>query len=435
MSIIKKLDALADNERSRTFTGYSLDSIAALLEEMGNPHRGLRIIHIAGTNGKGSTAHFVQGLLRAAGFSTGLYTSPHLISVNERIRIDDGCINAAAFESIIEEIFAIIERNPHITPTWFDALTACAFRYFQLNAVDYAVIEAGLGGRLDSTNVITPLVSIITNVSLDHAAILGSCVEAIAREKAGIIKQKVPVITAACKSAREVIEKRARDHNAPSFAFDKDFFAREKALNDGGNRMFDYVLCAQPDCGIDARIIENIPLVQRLPEQLVNASLAITASLIVAPGMSDDAIRSGIGTCVVPGRMETLSREPVVIFDPAHNVAAIEAVCAHVKRAYPEKEIIAVLHCMADKDVDGIIACVQNMLTETLLYVIQSGERAFVPKDEKYRGALKVFDSEKELYEALRAFGNRAIILFTGSFRLYGCALRIAKKLSGKDTM
>lgn len=427
---MRRLDALANNERSRTFVGYSLDSISALLEEMGNPHRAFQTIHIAGTNGKGSTAHFVQRILCAAGFRVGLYTSPHLISVNERIRIDAQLIGEAAFEKIEEEVFSIIDRNPSIRPTWFDALTAIAFRFFQDSGVDYAVIEAGLGGRLDSTNVITPRVSIITNVAIDHTAVLGNSVEAIAGEKAGIIKKGVPVATAACGSALEVIQKRAREYHAPLFVYGDDCSAQDRGIDAQGWRVFDYELHKKRDFCSTARKIENIAIAHLLPEQQINASLAITAALLAGEEkISDDCIRKGIGAGAVPGRLEMLAREPLVIFDPAHNVAAMTAVSGYLREAYPDRVKVAVLHCMADKDVDGIITTLQNMLTETIFYVIQSDERAFVPGDE-YRNMLKFFQSEKALADALRSFGDRALIFFTGSFRLYGCAVRIAEELT-----
>ncbi len=427
---MRRLQVLADNERSRVFTGYSLSSITALLNEMGNPHRKLHAIHIAGTNGKGSTAHFIHRILCAAGFRTGLYTSPHLISVNERIRIDERLIDDADFEKIEEEVFSIIEQNPNIQPTWFDALTAIAFRYFQSAHVDYAVIESGLGGRLDSTNVITPCVSIITNVDIDHTALLGDTIEKIAGEKAGIIKRGVPVITAACGDARDVIQKRAQECNAPLFVYGDDFSSHVKGDDEYGRCLFDYEFCAKSNPQIDVHRVVNIPLLHHLPEQHLNASMAITAAVLVEKGkISNKSLRDGIGTCRVPGRLEKLLGEPLVIFDPAHNVAAMTAVCEYLQKSYPDREKVAVLHCMADKDVDGMIAIIQNMLTETIFYVIQSDERAFVPGVE-YGEMMKIFVSEKELAEALRARGDCALFFFTGSFRLYSCAKRIADDLS-----
>ncbi len=427
MNAKRKLDALFNNERSCAFAGYSLASITALLKEMGNPHHALRSLHIAGTNGKGSTAHFLQQILCAAGFRVGLYTSPHLCSVNERIRIDDELIDDDAFEACAEELFSIFENHPDITPTWFDALTAIAFRYFHAKQVDYAVIEAGLGGRLDSTNVITPYASVITNVDIDHTAVLGGTIEKIAGEKAGIIKKGVPVITAARDGALNVIRNVARDCNARVFVYGEDFYARDRGIDASGYRRFDYAV--REIFQVRERNIEKIPLAHHLPEQIINASMAIAVALLLeGETLSDDSIRDGTGKTVVPGRMETLSHEPLVIFDPAHNVAAIEAVSAYLSEKYAGMNKAVVLHCMADKDVDGIIAALQNALTETILYVMQSDERAFVPQD-RYRGMMKIFQNEKELVETLRSFGNNMLIFFTGSFRIYGCALRVAKEL------
>ncbi len=427
MNAKRKLDALFNNERSRAFAGYSLASITALLQEMGNPHHALRSVHIAGTNGKGSTAHFLQQILRAAGFRVGLYTSPHLRSVNERIRIDDELIDDDAFDACAGELFSIIEKHTDIQPTWFDAITAIAFRYFHAKQVDYVVIEAGLGGRLDSTNVITPLAAIITSVDIDHTGVLGDTIEKIAGEKAGIIKKGVPVITAARDGALNVIRNIAHEQGARVFVYGEDFYARNCGIDANGYRRFDFAM--RETFKARERNMENIPLAHHLPEQIINASMAITAALVFErETLSDDCIRDGIGKTAVPGRMEMLSNEPLVIFDPAHNVAAIEAVSAYLREKYAGMNKAVVLHCMADKDVDGIIAALQNALTETIFYVIQNDERAFVPQD-RYRGMMKIFESEKELVETLRAFGSDVLIFFTGSFRIYGCALRIAKEL------
>ncbi len=429
MKALQRLDALANNERSRTFTGYSLASISALLDRMGNPHRTLRTIHIAGTNGKGATAHFVQRILSSAGFRTGLYTSPHLVSVNERIRVDDVLIDELSFEKIAEEVMSIVDGNPDIAPTWFDAVTACAFRYFQLRGVDYAVIEAGLGGRLDSTNVITPVVSIITSIGMDHTAVLGTTEEAIAREKGGIIKPGVPSVWAVTGPARDVLWDIAHSRSSIALEYGNDFIARDRGVAHDTRRRFDYACFGNDALGLPARMVPDISLSHVLPLQMINASLAITAARIVKKdAIGDGIIRRALGSCIVPGRMEVLSTRPLVIFDPAHNVPAMRSVCEYVREAYPERTIIAVLHCMADKDVDGMIACIQNRLTDLIFYAIQSGERAFVP-DARYQNSLMILEKESELAEALSRQDADAVIFFTGSFRLYSCAKRVAEKL------
>lgn len=422
---------LFNNERSRVFAGYSLASIAGLLMEMGNPHHALRTVHIAGTNGKGSTAHFLQRIFCAAGFRTGLYTSPHLVSVNERIRIDDELIDDDAFEACAEEIFSVINRCPNLQPTWFDAVTAIAFRYFHSRRVDYAVIETGLGGRLDSTNVITPLVSIITNVDIDHTALLGDTIEKIAGEKAGIIKKGVSVVTAARNVALSVIEKAARENRAPLFVYEKEVRTNPKGIDSDGKGRFDYILQGKIENHVFQREIENIGIAHLLPVQTENASLAITAALLIdAEKFSDDIIKNALRTCVIPGRLEVLARRPLVVFDPGHNVAALKAVSEYLKNEFPHLPKAVVLHCMADKDVDGIIATVQSALTEKIFYLTQNDERAFVPDEEKYRGILRILKREEELAKELHSLGDSTLVFFTGSFRLYDCAQRIAEELS-----
>jgi len=192
--IREKLSRFINNE-NRTNYSQDLDHVRAVLELAGNPHAAFQSIHIAGTNGKGSVAHMLNSIFMNSGYRTGLYTSPHLLEINERIKIQDENIPDQVFGGYVDDISASLDSTG-IMPTYFDVLTACAFRYFSENHVDIAVIETGLGGRLDSTNVVTPCCSVITGISLDHMDILGNTLEAIAREKAGIIKYKVPVVTA-----------------------------------------------------------------------------------------------------------------------------------------------------------------------------------------------------------------------------------------------
>ncbi|MDO8481367.1 MAG: Mur ligase family protein, partial [Nanoarchaeota archaeon] len=188
----------------------SLDRITALLEKLGNPHKQFKSIHVAGTNGKGSVCAMLESILRKAGYKTGLYTSPHLRIFNERIQISGTLISDAELETLLTKI------KPHYAgQTHFEVVTAAAFLYFAEQKVDIAVIETGLGGRLDATNVITPLVSVITTISLEHTDYLGNTIEKIAFEKAGIIKRGVPVVTMAQGKALAVIKKIARERKSP----------------------------------------------------------------------------------------------------------------------------------------------------------------------------------------------------------------------------
>ncbi|HXK65543.1 MAG TPA: Mur ligase family protein, partial [Spirochaetota bacterium] len=211
------LQSLANNEsHASNFTNYSPDTIVAVLNLLGNPQHKLPCIHIAGTNGKGSTAHMIAAILQAAGYTVGLYTSPHLIRYNERISINGKEITDEEISEYTEMLETLCNTHSY-TPTFFDAFTMIAFLHFY-NSVDIAIIETGLGGRLDSTNIVTPLISVITPISYDHTAILGSTLHEIAYQKAGIIKKHIPVISATQKpEAKEVLQKEASMKQSPIF--------------------------------------------------------------------------------------------------------------------------------------------------------------------------------------------------------------------------
>ena len=208
-----------------------LESMQALLEPLGSPQQSLSFVHIAGTKGKGSTASFLVSLLADAGIRVGLYTSPHLESVLERFRINGQMIDQCSFAVHAESIISTLDGR---SITYFEFTTALALLWFAAEKVDIAVMEVGMGGRLDATNVITPLVSVITNVSMDHEQYLGHCLADVAREKAGIIKPGVPVVSAVGggeedKAALDVVQERCRDYGAPLYLLGRDFFMREKS--------------------------------------------------------------------------------------------------------------------------------------------------------------------------------------------------------------
>ncbi|MCX7677690.1 MAG: bifunctional folylpolyglutamate synthase/dihydrofolate synthase [Spirochaetes bacterium] len=423
-----ELNSLLNNEKQLKVSRYTLKPIFALLEKMGNPHLSFPAIHVGGTNGKGSTAHFIHRILSDAGFKTGLYTSPHLRVLNERIRVGNDLIADDELEVCSEEVISIIKQYPEIKPTWFDAITAIAFRYFQQKKVDYAVVEVGLGGRLDSTNVVAPIVSIITNVDYDHTDVLGYRIEEIAREKAGIIKQNVPIVTAAKAKALKEIEMAANAKSAPLFVYGKDFTARGSGVSEDGFRRFDYVWKGNAHLDFQ-KTIAGIAIQNPLPIQVINAALAIAASHLIDSTLSDELLRKSLRGCTIPGRFDLISQKPLIIFDPAHNVSAIRAICEYLSGAYPQKRKIVVLHCMANKDVDGMISCIQNTLTSEIFYIKRNDERAFVPSDA-YLEKLKIFENEEELICALQSCKEDALLFFTGTFRHYECALRVAQMLS-----
>lgn len=321
-----------------------------LLAAIGNPQNNLSAIHVAGTNGKGSVAAMLSSVLTDAGFKTGLYTSPHLLRFNERIRINGKPITDNALANIVRGI----RRTPEAdAATFFEFTTCLAFRYFLDKGVDAAVIETGMGGRWDATNLITPLVSVITNVAIDHAQMLGNSIEKIAFEKSGIIKKGVPVVTAEGKNkALSVIRKEAARKGSRLFVLDADFAAsrakgRRLAINYSGIH----------------EDLKNVELSLTGAHQVRNAACVLAViELLKDSGLavSRPAIRKGLKGTSWPGRLEVVGKSPLVLLDAAHNPAGAKAL-ASALAGLTFKRLILVLGIMADKDIAGILEALAPM--------------------------------------------------------------------------
>jgi dihydrofolate synthase/folylpolyglutamate synthase len=340
----------------------SLDRVNQLLERLGRPDRSFRSIHIAGTKGKGSTAAMIESSLRAAGYRTGLYTSPHLHTFRERIRIDN--------ENITQEDFAasVDTLEPHITAveglTWFEIVTAQAFTQFAKSKIDVAVLEVGLGGRFDATNVVTPIVSVITSLSLDHMNLLGNTLEQIAFEKAGIIKPRVPIVSAPQRlEAFDVIRRVARLRAAPLTLVGRDvIFERLSASLEGqGFQIVDVPAGISPS-GRDAdhdpprACTFKIPLLGS--HQIANAAVAITALRIANEHgllIGDDAIRRGLFNVKWPGRLEIVNREPLVVVDGAHNGDSAQKLATALPEVFGIDDWTVIIGISADKDLSTIL--------------------------------------------------------------------------------
>jgi dihydrofolate synthase/folylpolyglutamate synthase len=423
--IPEKLKRFINNE-NRTSYRQDLDHVRALLAPAGNPHEALTAIHIAGTNGKGSVAHMLNSILMRSGYKTGLYTSPHLLHINERIKIQDECIPDEVFGGLIDDISASIGSSG-IEPTYFDVMTVCAFRYFYENKVDIAVIETGLGGRLDSTNVIVPCCSVITSISMDHMNILGNTLEAIAREKAGIVKRGVPVVSAdQDPSALEAIVFAARENRSELYVLNENFFISNVIATVDGF-LFDYTLHPAP-----AAELRRLEIKSPLPVQVKNASLAVTALLASGkfpPDLNEKGIREGIRRAIVPGRCEMLSSSPPVLYDPAHNEAAIDLMIGFVLKKYAGRAITLVLTLMKDKRIEGILSILKHHGLPAVYFAIDD-VRCYLPHDSGiFKFERVITHDEEALFRELD--GRRAtasLFFFMGSFRLYGTAVRYAKR-------
>jgi len=334
---------------------FGLSNIALLSEALGNPHRRIPCVHVAGTNGKGSTAAMLESILRVAGLRTGLYTSPHLERINERIRIGGEDISdekfAAAWTRVHETIEALLASGKLAAhPTYFECVTAMAFVAFADAGVDFAVYEVGLGGRLDSTNIVSPQVAVITSIDFDHENFLGHSIAEIAGEKAGIIKPGAPVVSSAERpEARAVIAQRAREANARILEIDAAWRIDESSASGGC-----YRAVASSD-ELKARLTIAPPLAGRF--QIRNALAAATAALLLAErgfAVATDAIERGINSVRWPGRLERLSEHPAVYLDGTHNPAGAKELLAFWKDNFSGRRIFLVYGAMRDKAVDEI---------------------------------------------------------------------------------
>jgi dihydrofolate synthase/folylpolyglutamate synthase len=334
---------------------FDLENITILVGRLGRPDRAYPSAHIAGTNGKGSTAAFLESILRHGGFRTGLNTSPHLERINERIRVNSVEISDDAFaetlsriRTLIEELLASGKLRAH--PTYFECVTAMAFEFFARQRVEFAVFEVGLGGRLDATNILKPVVSIITRIDFDHENFLGHSLQEIAGEKAGILKRDVPLILAEQRpEAREAILARAAELGCPLFETAKVFHIESESIQDG----FVRARVVETGSGTAFEIAPNLP--GRF--QLQNAVNALaSARFLQRRGfrITDEAITQGIASVVWPGRLEKLQSHPDVYLDGAHNPSAARELAAFLEQNFSSRRIWLLYAAMRDKAVDEV---------------------------------------------------------------------------------
>lgn len=326
--------------KASTYKGQPLEAVNKILQELGNPHEKVRFIHIAGSNGKGSTLNATRAILMEHGFRVGSFTSPHLERVNERITINQIQISDKDFLKYANKIFSIVDTSLNGQyPSFFEIMTLIAFLHFAKEQIDVALIETGIGGRVDSTNVITPEVSVITTISLEHTEILGDTIGKIAFEKAGIIKYEKPVVIGVKQQeARNVIKQKALDCNAPLY-FLNDVIQISNIKN-GSPQFFDYIF--------DTTHIKSIPLTMQGAHQVNNAALAITASLLFDNTIHEDSIRKALQNAHWDGRFEQLSAQ--VIIDGAHNSEGTTALIETLKEVYPNKKYKFIYAALQDKD-------------------------------------------------------------------------------------
>jgi dihydrofolate synthase / folylpolyglutamate synthase len=428
--MVKKLDILEkfiNNESHGDYRSYDLAGMAALMKLAGNPHNGLRCVHIAGTNGKGSVACMLARIFAASGLSCGLYVSPHLEDINERISINGVLISDNDLAACASRIEGLIAAGG-LAPTFFDILTAIAFQYFRGTACDISVIETGLGGKRDSTNLVAPLCSVITEISIDHTHILGGTIEEIAAEKAGIIKHGVPVVTAASPGpALDVIEKEAAEKRSPVFAVGRDILISHVTKAPAG-RNFSLTLPG----GIE---VPDIYLPLPGEHQVRNAAAAAAAAAIAGStihSVTPHTIRAALGSVAVPGRMEQLSSRPAIVFDPAHNPGAMEALISTIAEEYPGSSPLFVVSLMADKDYSGIWRIFREHGIRPVYYNLDDiRARRVRPGDDSLVDG--VFDSPEGISGLIASrYESSGPVVFCGSFRLYTAARECAARFTGR---
>jgi dihydrofolate synthase/folylpolyglutamate synthase len=394
-----------------------LDTIARLLDGLGRPQAAYPALHIGGTNGKGSTAAMAAAMLQAAGYRVGLYTSPHLVEFRERVRVNGTMIPEAAVAALTERVARLAGQGPQ--PTFFEFTTALAFQYFAEARVEVAVVEVGLGGRFDATNLIMPLASAITTVALDHQEYLGSSLDAIASEKAGIVKQDVPVVTGRLRlPAAEVVARTAMERHAPLYRLGREFEAQGDTLAG-----FTYRGIRGQQEGL------TCPLAGA--HQLDNAACALALMELVSERglcVSEQAVRTGLRHMSWEGRLEVVERDPLLLLDGAHNPeagAALAAYLASHRVARPGSRVILVLGMMRDKDLAGFCGLLAPLADELVLTQAQLTRAASVHElasvlGERAAGAHLAPHPAEALALARRLAVTDDLICVTGSLMLVG---------------
>lgn len=423
---MKDLDTLKYLEELRVLgSNYGLERTERLLELLGNPHKSLKLIHIAGTNGKGSTSAILGKVLIEHGYKIGFFNSPHLEEIEETIRINDNNIKEEDFVKLINEIKPFVNqvvKEGFNHPTEFEVLTCIMFLYLYRQKVDFGIVEVGLGGRLDSTNVLTPILSIITSISMDHMNILGNTIGEISKEKAGIIKKGVPIIT--CIQKDEAIR-----------------VITEKSIKESSNLIIvnpnNYKLLGiNKEVNITQSILVNINGKEEIinlsllgEHQIINLSLAIEAlkELDSFKYINLDINKLKLATCMVKwkGRLEVLHEKPYIIVDGAHNVDGIKYLKKNIEEYFKYKNLYLILGILADKEVEKMLEIIAPMAKEVIT-VTSNSNRATNSEDLKKevlkynKNCIAFEDYENAANYAINRVNENDIILASGSLYMIG---------------
>lgn len=425
MSFEQTVQYLYDLQKFGTKLG--LDNTRLLLGLLGNPENASRFLHVTGTNGKGSVSVLSASAIQEAGIRTGLYTSPHLVSFTERIRLDGADCTEDDIVSLAEKLSALIASSmPELKPTFFEFTTAMALDYFAAKGAEAVVLEVGMGGRLDSTNVVDPLCTVITNVEMEHAEYLGDTVMDVAYEKAGIIKPGVPLVTTETKpEVVEYLESVCRERAAPMYLLGHDFGCTPAGGSWEGGRYLQRL-----DYDGPGGSIKGIEIPLPGGHQLMNASAAACA-LGVMSGMGltvdEAAIRAGFRNVRWPGRLEVVSERPLVVLDGAHNPASVKRLADSIGPVFSGRydRLVLVLGVLADKDFIAMYDMLAPFADE-VIFTKAEYERA-VPPGELMRLAgghgpkAVMTESVAQALELAKAdAGPGDMVLVTGSLYVIG---------------
>ena len=407
-----------------------LENISKLLKYLDNPHKRLNTIHIAGTNGKGSTAFFLNSIFNTAGYKTGVYLSPHLIDIRERIIIGNDWIPEKKFTELTEYIFHLMKKEK-LSVTFFEFVTALAFLYFFQEEIDIGIIEVGLGGKLDATNVLTPMVSVITEIDLEHTHYLGSSIRKIAAEKGGIIKEGGTVFASAeNEEAVDTIKGIAKKKKTTCFQFGEDFVIddHDKELSPNAKKL---LLPQTFSLRFREYEFKKLAIKTAGTYQIKNSSTAVAVALYLNEkykAINENSICKGLKNTKIPCRMELMQKSPQIILDVAHNFQAIQVLIENTPLFFTYSRLIVLLGILDDKDYKKVIKVLSSE-TDTFIMTKPKTERALsVHVLEKEASAFnaKIFvetEISKALIKAKEVADTDDLILVTGSFYTVGEAL------------
>ena len=417
------------NKYKYSIKHFNLERIEELMGWLGDPHLRFPAVHIAGTKGKGSTALMARAVLGALGKRAGLYTQPHLTDMTERVTVDGEPIPRKTVVDIVNEmgprVHGLRMEKPYESPTFFDLITAVAFKYFAMREVDFGVVEVGLGGRLDSTNVCAPAVCAIARLDYDHMDRLGGTLDKIAFEKAGIIKPGVPVVSwPQPPEAEPVLERVAAERGSPLYWIGRDLVVSEiRAEFDQGPE-----LCFDIQGRLNAYNGLRLPLLGR--HQALNAALAVGALECMAEAgrieLPPDRVRKGLADARCPARMEPFAGRPLILLDGAHNVVSIRGVCEVIDERLAGRRIVLVFGVASDKDFEGMLDLILPRVSR-VVFTKSDSPRALEPEELVELARERGFDNAGACDTPANAFarakelaGPDDVILITGSFYVAG---------------